>query len=206
MANEAERRLADYLARLRSHLRGLTQVEISDIIDELRGHIIDKVAAPETTAELELDRVDAALAALGSPEEIANQYVTDSLLARAETSRSPLTILQSLFHWATLSVAGFFIFLGSLIGYFFGIVFVLVAIAKLFHPQSAGLWLIPNGGESEFSFRLGFGTVPSGARDLLGWWIVPIGWVGGSGLVILTTNVAVLCVRQYLRSRKLRGK
>jgi hypothetical protein len=206
MASEAERRIADYLAELRSHLRRLKQVEIREIVDELRGHIIDKVAATGTHGELDLDRVNAALATLGSPEEIASQYVTDSLLARAEASRSPLTILQSLFHWATLSVAGFFLFLGSLIGYFFGIVFVLVAIAKFFHPQSAGLWLIPNGGESELSFRLGFGTVPSGARDLFGWWIVPIGWIGGSGIVILTTNVAVLCARQYLRSRRQHGR
>jgi hypothetical protein len=35
---------------------------------------------------------------------------------------------------------------------------------------------------------------------LLGWWIVPIGWLAGGALVMLTTYVAVRFVRQYRRS------
>jgi hypothetical protein len=53
--------------------------------------------------------VDAVLAALGSPEELASQYMTDDLQARAEVSRSPLTILRTLLRWASLSVVGFFV-------------------------------------------------------------------------------------------------
>ena len=135
---DSQRRIEAYLGRLRGRLRGMKDDEVREIVEELRSHIIDKLVADgETTAAA----VDAALAALGSPEELASQYITDNLLARAEVSRSPVRILKSLFRWASLSVAGFFVLLGSILGYFFGAVFTLVAVAKLFHPRTAGLWV-----------------------------------------------------------------
>lgn len=144
------------------------------------------------------------MAGLGDPEDLASQYTTDNLLARAEVSRSPLRILKSLFHTAGLSIAGFFVLLGSFLGYFFGAVLMLVAALKLIHPHTAGLWIVPNsGGDFEFSFRLGFGSVPAGGTDALGWWIVPIGWIAGGALVMLTTNVAIRFVRQYRKSLSL---
>jgi hypothetical protein len=183
---------------LRGRLRGIPEQEVREIVDELRSHIMEKAAA---SGEMTAAGVDVTLAALGAPEELADQYMTDNLLARAEVSRSPLQILRSLFRWASLSVAGFCVLLGSVVGYFFGAVFILVGMLKPFHPHSAGLWIFPNGsGECEMSFRLGFGSVPAGGRDLLGWWIVPIGWIAGCGLVMLTTHIAVWFVRQYRKS------
>jgi hypothetical protein len=112
-------------------------------------------------------------------------------------------ILKSLFRWASLSVAGFCVLLGSLTGYFLGIVFMLCALLKPFHPHTAGLWFIPDGaGDSEISIGLGFGSIPAG-REVLGWWIVPLGLVVGSGPVILTTRFAIWCARRYCRPRVL---
>jgi len=202
---DAQQRIEAYLGRLRGRLRGVNDVEVREIVEELRSHIVDKVTSSgDASGEITSPAVDAALAAMGSPEELASQYLTDNLLARAEVSRSPLQILRSLFRWASLSVAGFFVLLGSLFGYFFGVVFILVALLKPFHPHAAGLWLLPNNaGDSEISFRMGFASAPAGAKDVLGWWIIPIGWLAGGGLVMLTTRVAVWCVRQYRRSRVL---
>lgn len=201
VTGESERKIEAYLGRLRRQLCGISDNEVRDIVEELRSHIIDKATAAEEVTEA---GIEAALGALGSPEELASEYFTDNLLARAEVSRSPLKILRSLFRWATLSVAGFFVLLGSTVGYFFGIVFVLVAIAKLFHPRTAGLWTYPSGdGGVEFSFRLGFGNPPVGGHDVLGWWIIPIGWIAGGALMMLTTSIAVWFVRQYRKSRTL---
>ncbi len=206
MAGDAQQKIEAYLGRLRGRLRGANDAEVREIVDELRSHILDKAAASsqlndDAHSEITPAAVDAALAALGSAEELASQYMTDTLLARAEVSRSPVQILRSLFRWASLSVGGFLVLLGSVLGYFFGIVFLLVAVAKLFHPQTAGLWLLPSGaGDTEISFRLGFGSVPAGGRDLLGSWIVPIGWLAGGALVMLTTYIAVRFVRQYRKS------
>jgi uncharacterized membrane protein len=198
LPGDSQQRINAYLGRLRGRLRGMSDDEAREIVEELRSHIMDKLVADgETTAIA----VDAALGSLGSPEELASQYTTDSLLARAEVSRSPVQILKSLFRVASLSVAGFYVLLGSIVGYFFGVVLMLVAVAKLFHPHTAGLWAYPNGaGDSEISFRLGFGSVPVGGRDVLGWWILPIGWIAGGALVMLTTHIAVWFVRQYRKS------
>jgi uncharacterized membrane protein len=199
---QQQQKIDAYLDRLRRRLRGFDPSAVGEIVEELRSHILDRAAQSEDmSGEAKPAAIDTALAALGSPEELADQYVTDNLLARAEISRSPLRILRSLFRWGSLSVAGFFVLLGSLVGYFFGVVFMLVAVAKLFHPHTAGLWTFPSGRDDfEFSFRLGFGSVPSGGREVLGWWIVPIGWLGGGALVMLTTYIAVGFVRRYRRS------
>jgi uncharacterized membrane protein len=203
MDDEAQHRMDAYLGRLRQRLRGLHDEDVREIVEELRSHILDKVAAPPS-GQMTAAEVDRALAALGSPEELASQYLTDDLLARAEVSRSPLRILESLFRWASLSVAGFLVLLGSILGYFLGVVFILVAALKAFHPRTAGVWLLPNGADDfEISVRLGFGSAPLGGREVLGWWIIPLGLVVGCALVMLTTRFAIWCVRQYRKSRAL---
>jgi hypothetical protein len=201
MPGDGDQRIDAYLGRLRVRLLGVNEQEVREIIEELRSHILDKVAAGgEATAA----RVDAALATLGNPEELANEYMTDNLLARAEASRSPVRILESLFRWASLSVAGFFVLVGSLMGYFLGTVFLLVAALKPFHPQTAGLWVFGDSArDPELSLRLGFGSVPAAGKEVLGWWIVPIGLLAGCALVLLTTRFALWCARQYRRSHRL---
>jgi hypothetical protein len=103
-----------------------------------------------------------------------------------------------------LSVAGFLVLLGSMVGYFLGVVFILVAALKSFHPRTAGVWVLPNGADDfNISVRLGFGSAPLEGREVLGWWIIPIGLAAGCALVMLTTRFAIWCVRQYRKSRAL---
>ncbi len=195
-ADHAQQRIETYLAKLRGRLRGFNDAEVREVVDELRSHITDKLAL---SGSMTAAAVDSVLAALGTPEELASQYLTDNLLARAEVSRSPVQILKSLFRWASLSLAGFLVLLGSLAGYFLGIVFMLCALLKPFHPRTAGLWVIPDGVDDfTISVRLGFGSAPLG-REVLGWWIVPLGLIVGCGLVMLTTRFAVWCTRRYRR-------
>ena len=203
MAGDAQQKVEAYLGRLRQLLllRGMNAEDAREIIEELRSHLMDKVAASGEATDA---GVDAALAALGSPEELAKEYMTQNLLARAEASRSPVRILESLFRWASLSAAGFFVLVGSMTGYFLGTVFLLVAALKPFHPQTAGLWLLRDStGDPEISIRLGFGSVPAEGRDVLGWWIVPIGLLAGWAILMLTTRFALWCARQYRRSHLL---
>ncbi|MGC2018632.1 MAG: hypothetical protein WA657_22565 [Candidatus Acidiferrales bacterium] len=194
VADDAQQKIETYLASVRRHLRGFNDAEVGEVVEELRSHITDKI---EGSRAITAKGVDATLAALGRPEELAAQFVTENLLARTEVSRSPLRILIGLFRWASLSFGGFLVLLGSLAGYFFGIVFVLCALLKPLHPQTAGLWATRDStGDLIFSLRLGFGTVLPGGKDVLGWWIVPIGLLVGCGLIMLTTRVAVWCVRR----------
>jgi uncharacterized membrane protein len=201
MTNDSQQKIEAYLGRLRVRLRDISEPEVREIVEELRSHIVEKAA---TAGVVTVGGVDAALAALGSPEELASQFLTSNLMARAEVSRSPWQILKSLCRWASLSIAGFFVLLGTIIGYLVGLALMLVAAARLFHPHTAGLWSFPNSnGSVDVSFRLGFGGLPVGGRDLLGWWIVPVGWLAGGTLVMLTTQIAVWFVRQYRRSLRL---
>ncbi len=193
----ASQAMERYLSQLRNALRGINESEVHEILKELRGHILEKAAGGD---------VDSALASLGSPEELASRYLTDSLLARVVESRSPVSLLRTLFRWASLSLAGFFVLLGSMIGYFTGGVFILVALCKPLHPQNAGIWSYRDAaGDLGISVRLGYGNTPGVGTDLLGWWIVPVGLLMGCGLVILTTHCALWCVRLYRRSRALPG-
>jgi Protein of unknown function (DUF1700) len=199
---DARQKIDAYLSRLRARLRGINEQDVREIVEELRSHILDKASVGGE--EVSAGAVGATLAALGSPEELASEYMTDNLLARTEVSRSPLRILESLFRWASLSIAGFFAFLASVVGYSLGVSFILCALLKPVHPQTTGLWILPaRADDFLISVRLGFGTAPPGSRELLGWWIVPIGLVAGCGLVMLTTRFGLWCVRQYRKSRVL---
>jgi len=199
-----QQRIEEYLRQVRSRLRGLREEEVVEIIAELRSHIVER-ATP--AGDSTVDGVSAALGALGDPEDLAREYVKDEVLARVETSRSPLRLLDSLFGWATVSAAGFLVLMVTLSGYLLGAVFVLVALLKPFHPATAGLWVLrDSAADLELSVRLGFGTAPSSGRELFGWWVVPLGLLVGCGLIVLMTRLALWCVSIYRRARPLRGR
>lgn len=197
--NDLRRQTEAYLNRLRRYLHAVSDQDAREIIEELRSHIAERVATTGTG-------VEAVLAALGSPEELARDYATDALLARAEISPFPVGILSSLFAWASLTITGLSVLLASIMGYLLGTLLILPAVLKPFHPQNAGLWAFRDStGDLTFSLRLGLGSGggTAGARDVLGWWFVPIGLMMGFCLVILTTRLALWCVRRYRRSHAL---
>jgi len=197
MSSEAQQMMETYLGQVRRRLRGIGEPEIREIVEELRSHITDPAGG---SGEMTAAGVGAALARLGNPEELASQYLTDDLLSRAEMSRSPVRVVQGLFRWAAFSAAGFIVLLGSLLAYFLGAAFILAALLKPLHSQAAGLWIYPDNSDGvQISLRLGFGTPPPNGRELLGWWMVPVGLAVGCGLVILTTHIALWLAR---RSRK----
>ena len=196
-----EARVEQYLARLRKGLAGLSREEAADIVEELRGHVLEKAALSGESPSA----IESILAALGSPEELAAQYMADDLLERAASRRSPLLFLRGLLRWASLSAGGVFVLLGCCVGYFLGAAFLLCALLKPLHPHTAGLWRLAAEADSySYSLRLGFGPAPAGGAELLGSWMVPLGLLVGGGLCFLTTQVALWCARRYRRSHELR--
>lgn len=193
---DARQRMEAYLEELRRNLTGVSGEDALDIVRELQSHIMEKAAEG---GEVTRPGIEAILWALGTPRDLAAQYVADNLLTRAASSRSPIVLLQALVRWASLSIAGVFVVLGYILGYLVGASFVICAILKPFHPPTAGLWKLA---DDSYSLRLGFGTVPAFGRELLGWWIVPIGLLAGGGLCLLTSRFAFWCVRQYRGSHK----
>jgi hypothetical protein len=192
-------RVNDYLARVRHGLAGLSREAASEIVQELRSHIKEKAAANGDATPAAVEDV---LAALGKPEDLAARYMADDLLERAATHWSPRIFMRGLLLWASLSAGGIFVLLGCVVGYFLGASFMLCAILKPLHPHSAGLWRLPDEAHS-YSLRLGFGGVPAGGAELLGWWMVPLGLLLGGALCWLTTQCALWCARVYRRSHAL---
>jgi hypothetical protein len=196
--SDAEQKIDAYLDRLRRRLRGVRSDELRDTVKELRSHIIDTVT---TRGEMTAATVDEALDALGSPEELAAQYISAGLRSPARGTGSPIRVLESFFRWVFLSTAGSFVLLGTVVGYSLGLAFVLCAALKPFHPGTAGLWLLPDpAGDIVISLQLGFGQAPAGGAELLGWWIVPIGLMAGCGLVVITTRFTRWCCCLYRRT------
>jgi hypothetical protein len=195
----ADAKIDSYLRRIRSGLRGLPASEASEILRELRSHITERV---ESGDDGRPETVESVLQSLGSPEQLAALYVSESLVSRAESSRTPWTILRSLFHWSTLSFGGFVIFIICVIGYTFGVCFFVAAIMKPFHPQTVGLWV--SNDPDHFSLHVGgFSGPPGLERELLGWWLVPIGCSLGGGTILLTTQFALWSLRRLRRPQRL---
>lgn len=198
MADDAQETIDGYLNVLRARLAGVNETEVREILAELRSHVVERATV---NGEMTKAAVDAALARLGSPESLAAEYVTGDLLARAEVSRTPWRVLDSLFRWASLSASGALVLVASMLGYFLGAVFLLSAVLKPFHPHAAGLWIVPDpAGDAVFSLRMGFEGPPAGAHDVLGFWIVPAGLVAGALTLILTTRFALWSARRYRMS------
>ena len=185
-----------YLRQVHTGLRGLPESEVTDILSELRVHILDRCAPAGEASDA---AIDSALHALGRPEQIAALYVAENLSSRAESSRSPWMILRSVFHWSTLSVKGFGIFMVCVIGYAFGLSFFLAALIKPFNPHAVGFWM--SNDHDNFSLHLGGTDHPGYERELLGWWLIPIGCSLGGGTILLTTHFALWALRR-LRKRK----
>jgi uncharacterized membrane protein len=70
MLSDTQQKMEAYLGRLRQRLRDMNDEDAREIIEELRSHITDKAIAD---GEITAAGVDAALAALGGPEELASQ-------------------------------------------------------------------------------------------------------------------------------------
>ncbi|HTR25714.1 MAG TPA: hypothetical protein VMI10_17190 [Terriglobales bacterium] len=191
----SERRIETYLATLRGELSGLSAERVLDIVEELRVHIREKSA---TGGQVRAEVVEAILLALGSPYELAEQYLADDLLERAKKRRSPILLIRGLAHWASMSAAGMLALFGCLVGYLLGGSFLLAGFLKPIHSHSAGLWKL---GEGSYSLRLGFGSAPANATELLGWWMLPLGLLLGGGACFLTTQIVLWCAREFRKNR-----
>jgi hypothetical protein len=191
--------LETYLAQVQRHLHGLPDAEAREVIAELRSHVLDKVEGAPTP-----ERVEAAIAELGTPREVARLNVTERVVAHIEIHRSPLSVLWGVMRLAGLSVYGFFVFLVSFTGYGVALSLLVMAAVKPFLPDHAGLWWTP---DAKFGHTLSLGVVfpAPGGQELLGWWIIPVGILGGLLIGWLTWRFGIFSVR-YMRRSAQRGR
>ncbi len=177
-----------YLAQVHRHLKGLPEAEVRETLAELRSHVLDKVEGHVSPAS-----VEAAIAELGSPREVARVNVTERVVAGLETSRSPLSVLRGVVRLAGLSVYGLCAFLVSFAGYAMAAAFFVTALAKPFFWDHAGLWVgrDPTG---DLTVSLGINTGVTG-HEVLGVWIIPIGLAASAVFGWLTWRFGIFSLR-----------
>ena len=186
--------LERYLRQVRSGLRSLPETEVTDILAELRSHIMECTAGG---AHGSVATVDAVLEALGRADEVASQYLTENSLAAAASSRSPWLVLRSLFQWATASAAGFVVLILSLTGYLLGLPMIVMALIKPFAPGHVGLWVDMHSPHHSVFFGIPYDPQPG--QEMLGWWLVPVCLVLGIAVLVATLQFDLWCLRHYQR-------
>jgi hypothetical protein len=167
--------LEAYVVRLRAALSGMTVAEREDIVEEIRAHVLDRVAESGMTIEQTLGR-------LGPAEALAADYGKGVLVRRARGTFSPWLILRAAYAWAMTGVHGFLAFMTAMLGYTLGFGFIVLGLIKPLFPEETGLWVGPD--LFEFGFRPG--NVPE-AHQILGPWFTQITLALGVLLFIGTT-------------------
>ncbi len=130
---QGQAHLDTYLAQVHRHLRALSDAEARETLAELRSHVLDRAGGQLSPAA-----VEAAIAALGSPRDVARLNVTERVATVMETDRSPLSVFRATGRLARLSLHGFVVFLVSLSGYGLAAAFLITAVVKPFMPAPRG--------------------------------------------------------------------
>jgi hypothetical protein len=196
----AEQQVEAYLGCLRSALRAMPSSEADDIVTELRSHLADLA---ETDGAWNATEVAAALARLGDPVRLAEQYQLDRLATRAQSLRSPALLLSLVARWAARSLAGLWALTIASLGYLTALFALGCAILKPFYPHRIGLWAIPTSDGTTFQLGRVLAPLP-GARELLGWSIVPIAVLVSVVCFALTTRYLLRCAADIRHFREKR--
>ena len=183
-------RIDNYLSRLAAALSGVAQEERNEIVCEIRAHILDSVSAAADPG----GATDRVLRLLGTPEELANRYTTESLLTRARSSFSPWLLLRTCWRWAKLGIKGTFAFFLALIGYTTALTLTAAIFMKPFMPARVGLWLGPK------SLGVGVPNNPAGMHELLGRWFVPVIALAAFAVAVGTTHALRWMIRKRVSS------
>jgi hypothetical protein len=194
VTSQAQREIDGYMQRLRSGLRSLPVGQVDDITREIRSHLLETA---EGEGGLDRQLLDAAMARLGEPETLAAAYEMDHLALRAQATGSPILLLRLAGFWATRSLEGIRDLLVAVAGYAVAFIGIGCAVLKPFMPERIGLWAqhVP---PDDVAYQLGrVSSPPSDARELLGWYIVPLGLLVGGLAFVATTRYLRARVRRY---------
>lgn len=183
MTNESA--VERYLATLRAHLGPVTLGEREEILREIGAHIRDSAEERGSSAE-------AVLARLGPAEKLAAEYRDGLLIRQASRSFSPVVLLRGALRLATKGFFGMVVFLSAVCGYSIGGGLILSAFLKVFLPANTGVWMI--GSHLADSGTLFPAPAPP-AREVMGYWYIPVALTAGALLLIATMWAIRLCLR-----------
>jgi len=180
-------RIENYLSRLAAALAGVASEQRDEIVREIRAHILDSMSGASDPP----GAVDRVLRLLGTPEELANRYATESLLTRAGSSFSPWLLLRTSWRWAKLGITGTTAFFLALIGYGAALGLTVAVFVKPFMPSRVGMWV----GHGNLNVGI-LPANPEGAHEVLGRWFVPVIAVVAFAFAVGTTHALRWLIRR----------
>lgn len=189
-ADPAARRLWDaYFAEI-DRLLARSDVNGADLRSDLEAHVVDSMAA--APAGNERERLETALMRLGRPIDYLRPLLADEFIERGTQNYSPITIGRGLAYaimaGSRRAVIGFTFGLGYLL---LGI-FTAMALLKPFLGEHVGLFRHADG-----TISAGILAQSYGARDLLGWWSIPVTLLLAAALYFaLTKGLRILRKRR----------
>jgi uncharacterized membrane protein len=184
LSPESKKLLEEYLQKLRGVLKPLPEEERDEIILEIKGHILERIAH-SSQAEDDTEALKNALIRLGKPEEYAFEFVTDYLLRKGIERKKAWMIFKGLLRWGCNTLVGFFYSLFFFASYLISASFVIVGIMKPIFPEKVGFFL-RNGRFENFGLIMGVTDNPN-MQEVLGYWIIPIALVIGIAWFFVTT-------------------
>ncbi|MHA1544595.1 MAG: DUF1700 domain-containing protein [Alphaproteobacteria bacterium] len=166
-------KLKIYLKELGKNLKPLPERDIEEILNEIESLILAGISNKDGQEDLE-----AVLTELGHPKTLAQQYKAHIELGK------PLPLIVRIGRGTAKGASKSLKYFVALIGYAAALVFILVAIAKPFYPDTVGIWY--GGGDS---FIVGYPGAASGLDEVMGYWLIPFGLAVGGALAFLTRKI-----------------
>lgn len=192
---ERVNQLEAYLRRVRAGLRGLPSQQVSEVIQELRSHVLDRADGALNDANIE-----ATLARLGDPYRLAHANLQMRASPVFDSDRYRRSNVHKIADLVAKGVQGAFVLMVSILGYGFAASWLFTAILKPIAPSRVGLWILPDP-TGDLSVSLGRHGSQVIGHDVFGWWIIPIGLAVGLGTGFLTFRFNVHVLRKSLRHR-----
>lgn len=164
---QAQRVYKQYLDRVKRATRKLGKDDQMETMMEFNSHIYE--AKLKGDGGNELDQLLNIIDDLGAPEEILKPLVADKEMEKATRTFNPLHIVRAL----GLNIFNGVAYMIFAILYLLLFSFVFLVFAKLFNPESVGLFFNDEGFQV-----LGMTTAEiatrEGLREVLGAWFIPV--------------------------------
>lgn len=164
-----------------NRLLARTDAEATELRYDLEVHVVDSMAA--TPGESELARLNMALARLGQPIDYLRPLLADELIERGTRTYNPIKIARGLSYAVMAGSRRMAIGLGFGLGYLLIAIFAGMAVLKPLWGEHVGVFRNIDG-----TISAGIVAQSDGARELLGWWSIPIAIVLAALLYVALTK------------------
>jgi len=177
---DARRRWDAYFSEI-DRLLARADADVVELRCDLEAHVVDSMAAASGGSERE--RLDAALSRLGRPIDYLRPLLADEMIERGTLTYSPIMIIRGLSHAVMAGSRRAVIGLTFGLGYLLLAIFTSMALLKPLWGGHVGVFRYADG-----TLNAGIVSQSDGARELLGWWSIPIALLLAALLYVALTK------------------